>query len=62
MISRRKGYKLDRMENNNIDFYKRVREGFLNIAKQSSRFKIIDGTKSIEYIHEQIIHHVRNIL
>jgi dTMP kinase len=36
----------DRMERENIDFYKKVREGYLVLAKgMSDRFVVIDGTQ-----------------
>ncbi len=47
--------KLDRIEQADIDFYNRVRNGYLEIAKKESRVKIIDGTQSIEVIRNQII-------
>jgi dTMP kinase len=47
--------KLDRIEQSDIDFYNRVRNGYLEIAKQEERVKIIDGTQTIETIRNQII-------
>ncbi len=47
--------KLDRIELADIEFYNRVRTGYLEIAKKEERFKIIDGTQTIENIHNQII-------
>lgn len=47
--------KLDRIEQSDIDFYNRVRNGYLEIAKQEERVKIIDGTQTIEIIRNQII-------
>jgi dTMP kinase len=47
--------KLDRIEQSDIDFYNRVRNGYLEIAKQEERIKIIDGTQTIETIRNQII-------
>ncbi len=47
--------KLDRIEQSDIDFYNRVRNGYLEIAKQEGRVKIIDGTQTIEIIRNQII-------
>jgi dTMP kinase len=47
--------KLDRIELADIEFYNRVRTGYLEIAKQEDRFKVIDGTQTIENIHNQII-------
>jgi len=47
--------KLDRIEQGDIDFYNRVRNGYLEIARNESRIKIIDGTQTIEIIRNQII-------
>jgi dTMP kinase len=47
--------KLDRIELADIEFYNRVRNGYLEIAKQDNRFKVIDGTQTIQNIHNQII-------
>ncbi len=44
----------DRMELNGIDFYERVREGYLQIAKEESRYRIIDGLQPVDDIHELI--------
>jgi dTMP kinase len=45
---------LDRIEQESIDFHKRIRKGFLEIAKKESRFCIIDSNNSIENISKQI--------
>ena len=47
--------KLDRMELADIEFYNRVRSGYLEIARNEERFKVIDGTQTIETIQNQII-------
>lgn len=47
--------KLDRIELADMEFYTRVRNGYLEIAKNESRFKVIDGTQSIQNIHNHII-------
>ncbi|MBT8383707.1 MAG: dTMP kinase [Ignavibacteriaceae bacterium] len=47
--------KLDRIELADIEFYNRVRNGYLEIAAQEDRFKVIDGTQTIENINNQII-------
>ncbi len=46
--------KLDRIELADIEFYNRVRSGYLEIARQEERFKVIDGTQTIETIQNQI--------
>ena len=45
----------DRMERENVDFYKKVREGYLVLAKgMSERFIIVDGTKTEDAIEKKI--------
>jgi dTMP kinase len=46
---------IDRMEMSNEEFYERVRQGYLELAKEEpGRFVTIDGKESIETIHQQI--------
>jgi len=47
--------KLDRIELADLEFYNRVRSGYLEIARKEERFKVIDGTQNIETIQNQII-------
>ena len=43
------------MERENIDFYKKVREGYLVLAKgMPERFIVVDGTKTEEAIEKKI--------
>ena len=44
----------DRMESNDRTFYERVRNGYLALAKEEKRFFVVDGTQSVEQLHEQI--------
>jgi dTMP kinase len=45
----------DRMERENIDFYRKVREGYLLLARgMPERFVVIDGTREPEWIEKQI--------
>ena len=45
----------DRMEQENIEFYRKVRDGYLVLAKAlPERFIIVDGTKSVEHVEETI--------
>jgi dTMP kinase len=57
MIARRQAnhQDIDRMEMSNDDFFNRVRQGYLDLAKEEpGRFVTIDGKESIETIHQQI--------
>jgi len=44
----------DRMEMSGRVFYERVREGFLQLAKEEPRFEVIDGRLSIEEIRGRV--------
>ncbi len=44
----------DRMESNGVEFYERTRKGYLDIAKQESRFHIVDGLQPVDAIQETI--------
>jgi dTMP kinase len=58
-LTKRKNLKhrseLDRIEVSHNKFYDRVREGYLTIAKKENRFRVIDGTKTIDEIHSIVI-------
>ena len=46
----------DRLEQESMEFHKRVREGFLDLAKKEpERFVVLDGRKSIDEIHQDVI-------
>lgn len=54
----RKSFKageLDRIEMSDIDFYNRVRNGYLQIAKEEKRFRLIDGNRNVDIIHKEIL-------
>jgi dTMP kinase len=45
----------DRMERENIGFYKKVRDGYLVLAKgMPERFIVVDGTKTEDSIEKKI--------
>lgn len=56
-LMRNKGInKTDRLELENLEFHKRVRDGYLKIAaKEPERIKLIDASKSMKVIHRKII-------
>ncbi|EDY83941.1 thymidylate kinase [Verrucomicrobiia bacterium DG1235] len=46
----------DRMEQENNDFYKKVRDGYLLLAKSMpERFHVVDGTRSLAVNREEIL-------
>ena len=59
--SKVKQMELDRIELSKIDFYKRVRTGYLDIAKKEKRFKTINGELPIEQIHKIIINEIKKL-
>ena len=51
----RVGNNKDRMENSGIDFFNRVRNGYLELAKQEPyRIKVVNSTASIDDIHNKV--------
>ena len=52
----RVGDNKDRMESAGIEFFNRVRNGYLEIAKKEpNRVKIIDSSRAIDEIHKNVI-------
>lgn len=50
----------DRMERENIDFYNKVREGYLILAKSmTDRVILVDGTKPVSHVAKVIWEHVQ---
>ena len=53
---KRVGAEKDRMESAGMEFFERVRQGYLEIAKQEpERVKVVDSTQTIEEIHKEIL-------
>ncbi|HCX72594.1 MAG TPA: dTMP kinase, partial [Candidatus Cloacimonas sp.] len=51
----------DRLENESLEFHKKVRKAFLDIAKQeNNRYIVVDGTKSIPKLHKEIIEKIND--
>jgi dTMP kinase len=46
---------LDRMEQKGDSYHKKVREGFLNLAKGRKNFAVINAADDIETVHKQVI-------
>jgi dTMP kinase len=63
-LMRNKGMnKTDRLELEDVEFHKRVRGGYLEIAaKEPERIKLIDGSGSVEEIHSKVIQIVSNLI
>ena len=53
----------DRIESSGNEFFQKVREGYLKIAKNNqNRIKVIDATQSIDDINKSMIDHVEPLL
>jgi len=53
----------DRIESSGNEFFQKVREGYLKIAKNNqNRIKVIDAMQSIDDINKSIIDHVEPLL
>ncbi len=53
---KRVGGQKDRMESAGMEFFNRVRNGYLEIARQEpERVKVIDAAKSIDDIHKNVV-------
>ncbi len=59
----RVGAEKDRLESAGFEFHKRVRNGYLEIAKQNpQRIKVVDASQSIEDVQKNVIKIVEEIL
>jgi dTMP kinase len=55
-LSRIEAKNADRLERESLDFHRKVRAGFLEIADQEpERYVVLDGSKSVNEIHREII-------
>ena len=46
---------IDRFERENVDFHRRIREGYLNILKNDpQRFRLIDANRDVNVIQEEV--------
>ncbi len=59
----RVGKNKDRMESGGVEFFERVRNGYLEIAKHDSkRVKLIDSTKSIDEVFKEVLSYITPLL
>jgi len=53
----------DRFEKEALDFHRRIREGYLTLArKESSRIIVLDGMKDEQALHREIVSHLPDAL
>ena len=54
---------IDRMESEEISFYERVREGYLQLAEQyNDRFVVIDANQSLDLVQKSIMTHLEDLI
>jgi len=63
-LERARGRELfDRMENLSLEFYQRVRQGYLDLAqREPGRVKVIDGSQPIATVWSQVWEHIAHVL
>ncbi|NPU85594.1 MAG: dTMP kinase [Syntrophaceae bacterium] len=61
--ARQSGPAEDRFEHEELAFHKRVRSGYLEMARQEpGRFRVIDGGRTIQEIHREVCTHLDALL
>lgn len=59
----RVGEEKDRMESAGVEFFERVRKGYLEIAKlEPERVKVVDSMRAIEEIHNEVVELIENAI
>ena len=53
---------LDRFESESEDFHKRIRDSYLEQAYKNNRFKIVNSSKDIESVAEQVKNYIMEFL
>ncbi len=54
---------LDRLEQEQVQFHERVREGYLRVARRApGRFKVVDGTLAADELEPIVLCHVKELL
>lgn len=59
--SRDQGRVLDRVENENDAFHRKVREGYRKLARKARKTVLLDGTRSADELHEDIFRRVEKL-
>jgi dTMP kinase len=59
--SKVKQVELDRIELSKMDFYERVRKGYIYLSEKEKRFRTISGQLSIPEIHDIIINEIKKL-
>lgn len=61
-LQRGKREEFDRLEQENIDFHRRVREGYLELSREYERYWTLPGTEKPEVLEEKILKRVLTLL
>lgn len=62
-LSRVRGQELDRLEQEDLSFHQRVRQGYLEVCRrENNRFIVVPGAGKVEAIHEIILSAVLDLL
>jgi dTMP kinase len=53
----------DRFERENVDFHRRIREGYLDILrKDPERFRLIDANRDVDVIQDEVRRHITDFI
>jgi len=52
---------LDRLENSGNEFHKKVFEGYLDICRKYGKIEVVDGNRSVDEIHKDIINIIKKL-
>ena len=61
-FARKSGDTIDRIESSGLDFFERVREGYIALSKSEAEVHLINADSSPEDIHSQSIHLIQSEL
>jgi dTMP kinase len=63
LVTRDMGVSEDRFENESLEFHKKVRTGYLEIARQEpQRIMLVDASREVDAVHQEIVKRVLPIL
>ncbi len=52
----------DRLEREELNFYKQIRDGYLELAKEAERFRVIDANRSIKEVKSDILQEIEEMI
>lgn len=52
----------DRLEREELNFYQQIRAGYLELAKESERFRVIDANRTIEEVNSEILQEIEGMI